>query len=410
MRESRGVGSALYRMASIHSRLTPDVVLNDRGTCVTSGAYKMRTRPQRTHIAKVRELLPQHAGCIALHHLDDLGSADVRRHADEQVNVIGHYFHSSDFAAQFGDTLNEQLIQSGTNGADQNLAAVLRTPNDMVIDRVNAVPLMRVFHSNHLGFREVQFENADYLSADSATPVANSINQFTVKLRREIKCTLDDLLIFGKGLAARIWLRASECSFGLVHLRLQGVETLAPAIFDCAAIRDSMCVMPLRVTASTLQFASGSSSLLQCSAHIQRINFPSGRFNSLRLIDGKLSGIAKRHRFSYRDITAIVKYSLLQHSISRQVSVHHHQLCSRDCFRYFDCPAWKSDLFHRFGLLVCGRSLLLTLRLYTLLNLLSRRIERFFNLFYLSVGRTVTQAVFSSAPLKVGVSENEVLL
>lgn len=56
---------------------------------------------------------------------------------DEQVNVVWHYFHNLYDDVYFSRLFFEKVFQSVCDMTLQNLAPILRTPNDMITDIID---------------------------------------------------------------------------------------------------------------------------------------------------------------------------------------------------------------------------------------------------------------------------------
>lgn len=131
--------------------LVLNVVLDRFRRDVSGAANIGRTAPQRRQArTQMQKLIAQDAGGIALELIGKLLRRVDRRAIHTQMQVIGHHFKRLDGAMQFGCLLMQPFFQTLRNCARQHLAAVLRTPDEVVIDRRDATSNVAIPFSTHV--------------------------------------------------------------------------------------------------------------------------------------------------------------------------------------------------------------------------------------------------------------------
>ena len=71
--------------------------------------------------------------------------AELRVHLDQQMHMVRHDFHLQHFAIGFQTHLPYNLLEASTRIVDQYVAAILRTPYNMVFAREYHVVVRLVF-------------------------------------------------------------------------------------------------------------------------------------------------------------------------------------------------------------------------------------------------------------------------
>ena len=124
-----------------------NVVLGRFRRNVPGAADRVRTTPQRR---QARKRIAQHAGGIAFEVIGKLLRGKRWRAIHEHMQVIGHDVKRLDGAMQFSCFLKQQFFQTLRNRARQHLAAVLRTPDEVVIDGRDATSNVTIPFSTHV--------------------------------------------------------------------------------------------------------------------------------------------------------------------------------------------------------------------------------------------------------------------
>ena len=83
--------------------------------------------------------MPQPVGRNALEQLDGLVNTVLRIDVDQQMHVIRHNFEFYQIKAVFAADFGDQFLKSGVHSVDQDLTAILRTPDHMILTGVDYV-------------------------------------------------------------------------------------------------------------------------------------------------------------------------------------------------------------------------------------------------------------------------------
>lgn len=124
----------------------------DRFSRDVSGATDIvrTTPPRRQARTQVWNLIAQNTGGAALELIGTLRWRAWWRARHEQMQVIGHHVQRLDRAMQLGCLLMQPFVQAIRTCAGQHLAAVLRTPDDVGMDRRDAASHVAVSFSTHV--------------------------------------------------------------------------------------------------------------------------------------------------------------------------------------------------------------------------------------------------------------------
>ena len=122
-----------------------------------------------------RELLSQNPARPALQPVDDLRHAQRRVALDEQVNVVRHVLQCEERHALLVRNLGKELSQPNGYLAGKHLPAILRTPDQMILEREDRtwVPGIPVSHQG------------DIQAADA---YCNKGRAFTCRLNATVPC------------------------------------------------------------------------------------------------------------------------------------------------------------------------------------------------------------------------------
>jgi hypothetical protein len=95
------------------------------------------------------ELLPHLAGRVPFQAIDDLCDTQGGVGLNEQVDVIGHNFESVNSDVKFRCLLDQQVPKANRDVVDENRAAILRTPDQVILEAENRVCVFAVsrFHT-----------------------------------------------------------------------------------------------------------------------------------------------------------------------------------------------------------------------------------------------------------------------
>ena len=97
------------------------------------------------------EFLSQNAGREPLELVGNVGRGQCGVSFDEQVHVVRHDLHGSDYGVPFGSLLAQQRKQALCYGALKNGQAVLRTPSKVVLEGEDGAlifPVALVHHAD----------------------------------------------------------------------------------------------------------------------------------------------------------------------------------------------------------------------------------------------------------------------
>ena len=117
-----------------------NVLFDDRQRRAANRRNKITVRPERGQASpQADKLLPQQAGASTLQSLDQAVNSKLRVNLDQQVNVVGHNFSGDNFSPKFRAGFRQNGSQSRRNFVNQNFAAVLRAPDDVVLTRIDHI-------------------------------------------------------------------------------------------------------------------------------------------------------------------------------------------------------------------------------------------------------------------------------
>jgi len=127
--------------------IAPDCFLADFAGC--RGEVRSRPKCWQSGFER-RELFPKDSAGAAFEAIDHFGDANDRISFDEQMNVIGHYFHRPDRHVVLSCDLKKQLFQPLVNWGLKHASAVFRAPHQVVPQSKNRTGVLRVSgHSNN---------------------------------------------------------------------------------------------------------------------------------------------------------------------------------------------------------------------------------------------------------------------
>lgn len=322
--------------ADLDAALPSDIVLHNTTARVACAAYKVAARPKARHIPQVRKLLTQNAARVPFDHLDNLRAADVRRDANKQMHMVGHNLNCADCAAQIFNALMQQFGQSGSDGTNQDAAAILGAKDDMVANCVNSVSLMRVLH---LEYPAVYFGFGQHPRRFAFQGNSIGAREFLQEKQRVIVNVNVDLVqavgrVFGRATSALLF--SAKFFLGWVGVHLGGV-------FLCVGFN-------LRPFSSSV-----------------------GRVGA-----GRVASLSTECRYKAFLFVRFANVVANKNSISRNSGFH--IVNGGDGF-----TVNAQVVKHVRCLLCCVRYLRLTLRLYPRFNLFSSLYKRFFHRFFLDV-------------------------
>jgi hypothetical protein len=138
--------SSPHLLALLVFDVLPDGCLADVSDC----PRVVRPRPQaRQASSECLELFPQLLGRVALQAVDDLGNGTGWIGFHEQVNVVRHNLQGVNIDVQFHGFFDQQVPDTFGNFIDKNRTAILRTPNQVILQREDGTGIFPVsrFHT-----------------------------------------------------------------------------------------------------------------------------------------------------------------------------------------------------------------------------------------------------------------------
>ncbi len=124
-----------------------DVTFDRFRADVTCGANIVALCPERgtgspVSTANLLELLSESARGNSFEQPHNLRRCKLGWGRHKQVDVIGHHFNGNDFKPVLCGNFAEQLFKARGNWFNQNLFAIARNPNQVVVDYIDAVRSM----------------------------------------------------------------------------------------------------------------------------------------------------------------------------------------------------------------------------------------------------------------------------
>ena len=119
-----------------------DVVVNHLGRDVSGTHRKESSCPEMLSpipFAERRKLLLEFAGARSLHELHEFAQGEVRGVREEKVDVLGGNHAGHDYGIILGTYPADELPQAYCHGSGENGIAVLRDPDDMRFEIVQAM-------------------------------------------------------------------------------------------------------------------------------------------------------------------------------------------------------------------------------------------------------------------------------
>jgi hypothetical protein len=65
------------------------------------------------------------------------------------VNVVGHHFKRMNLDIKLGCLFLQKCLQSGCHRSSQDRPTILRTPNQVILERVYCTSVLSVFRASH---------------------------------------------------------------------------------------------------------------------------------------------------------------------------------------------------------------------------------------------------------------------
>lgn len=130
--------------------LIGDVSLYGRFRNSADAADVIATAPERRHARfKPREFFSQFVRGESLELSSKVRGSPPRVRLNEHVNVVGHNFQRVNLSVQFCRPLIQQLSQAFLHGSDENLQAILGTPHQVILERVDGSSTNAISSINH---------------------------------------------------------------------------------------------------------------------------------------------------------------------------------------------------------------------------------------------------------------------
>ena len=139
------------------SLLVFDVLLDHGQRRAANGGNEIGVRPERRKpTSQSRKLLPQKPRRPPLDEFDEAVDAKPRINLNQQMNVVGHDLHLDQPGPSLRDDLSRDLLKPRIDALDQHGPPKLGAENDVVLARVDDVPIALVLHASIIQRRRIE--------------------------------------------------------------------------------------------------------------------------------------------------------------------------------------------------------------------------------------------------------------